>query len=209
MLGFIVSSKVSEIAGALVRSGCLKFGSFKLKSGVVSPYYIDLTWLLSSPRDFCCIADIAAEEIRKIVTSDKIDKIASIELKGALLIPSIACRLNLPCLVVRKKEKRYGATGRVVGGEVFKGEHLLFFDDVITDGKSKLEGIKPLERLGAQIEIVMVVVDREQGGRENLERLGYRLLSLTTISELVKYLFQSSHISKEQVDAVAYYVKGS
>jgi len=142
-----VSRRVSEIAGALVRSGCLRFGAFKLKSGVVSPYYIDLTWLLSSPKDFLCIVDVAAEEIRKIMTSDKIDKLASIELKGALLLPSIACRLNIPCLVVRKEEKTYGATGRVMGGEVVKGEHLLFFDDVITDGKSKFEGIKPLERL--------------------------------------------------------------
>ncbi|MFB0567475.1 MAG: orotate phosphoribosyltransferase [Candidatus Bathyarchaeia archaeon] len=204
-----MSSKVSEITGALVRSGCLKFGAFKLKSGIVSPYFIDFTWLLSSARDFCCIADIAADEIRKIMASDKTDKLASIELKGALLIPNIACRLDLPCLVVRKEEKRYGATGRVVGGEVVKGEHLLFFDDVITDGKSKLEGIKPLERLGAHVEIVMVVLDREQGGKKNLERLGYRLRSLTTISELVKHLFQSSHISKEQIDAVSYYVKGS
>ena len=209
MLGFTVSRKVSEVAGALVRSGCLKFGAFKLKSGIVSPYYIDLTWLLSSPRDFCCIADVAAEEIRKIMTSDKIDKLASIELKGALLLSSIACRLNLPCLVIRKEEKRYGVTGRVVGGEVVKGEHFLFFDDVITDGKSKLEGIEPLERLGAHVEIVTVVVDREQGGRENLERLGYRLRPLTTISELVKHLFRSSHISKEQFDAVLDYVKGS
>ena len=209
MLVVIVSSKVSEIASAFVRSGCLKFGAFELKSGIISPYYIDLTWLLSSPRDFCSIVNIATEEIRKIMASSKIDKLASIELKGALLLPSIACTLNLPCLVVRKEKKTYGVTGRVVGGEVIKGEHLLFFDDVITDGKSKLGGTKPLEQLGAQIEIVTVVVDREQGGRENLERLGYRLRPLTTISELVKHLFRSSHISKEQFDAVLDYVKGS
>jgi len=204
-----VSSKVSEIAGALVRSGCLKFGAFKLKSGTVSPYYVDLTWLLSSPKDFCCVVDIATEEIRKIMASHKIDGLASIALKGALLLPSIACGLNIPCLVVRKEKKTYGVTGRVVGGNVVRGERLLFFDDVITDGKSKLEGIKPLEQLGVRIEMVMVVVDREQRGRENLEKSGYRLHALTTISELVKSLYQSSHISKEQADAVLDYIKDS
>jgi orotate phosphoribosyltransferase len=204
-LGVTVSSKVPEIADSLIRSGCLKFGAFKLKSGIISPYYIDLTWLLSSPNDFNCIVDVAADEIRKVVSSDKIDGVASIALKGALLLPSIACKVNLPCFIVRKEEKTYGVTGRVVGGSVVGGERLLFFDDVITDGKSKLEGIKPLEQLGARIE--MVVVDREQCGRENLEELGYRFHPLTTISELVKSLSQLAYISEEQANAVLDYIK--
>ena len=144
-----------------------------------------------------------------MMASDKIDKLASIALKGALLAPSIAFQLSLPCLVVRKEEKEYGVTGRVVGGEMVKGERLLFFDDVITDGKSKLEGIKPLEQLGARIEIVMVVVDREQHGRESLEKLGYQLHSLATISELVKSLRHSLRISKEQADAVLKHIEES
>lgn len=85
----------------------------------------------------------------------------------------------------------------------------MFFDDLVTDGKSKLEGIRPLEQHGAQIEMVTVIVDREQGGRENLERLGYRFSSLATISELTKHLLQSSRISKRQSDAVSDYVKRS
>ncbi|MDH5460113.1 MAG: hypothetical protein OEW71_03650, partial [Candidatus Bathyarchaeota archaeon] len=161
------------------------------------------------PRDFCCVVDAVADEIKRIMAFDKIDKLASIELKGALLLPSIACRLNLPCVVVRKAEKKYGVTGRIAGGKVVKGERILFFDDVVTDGMSKLEGIKPLEQLGVRIETVMVVVDREQGGRENIERLGYKFHALTTISELVKCLLQSSCISKEQADAVLDYIKRS
>jgi len=204
-----VSDIASRVAGALFRSGCLKFGTFRIKSGALSPYYIDLSCLLSSPRDFGCVVDAVADEVKRIMAFDKIDKLASIELKGALLLPSIACRLNLPCLVVRKAEKKYGVTGRIAGGTVVKGEHILFFDDVVTDGMSKLEGIKPLEELGACVDTIMVVVDREQGGRENIERLGYKFRALTTISEVVTHLFQVSYISEEQADAVLDYVKRS
>ena len=199
---------VSKVAGALFSSDCLKFGSFRIKSGALSPYYIDLSCLLSSPEDFCCV-DAVADEIKRIMSFDKIDKLASIELKGALLLPSIACRLELPCVVVRKAEKRYGVTGRIAGGTEVRGEHILFFDDVVTDGMSKVEGMKPLEEFGAQVNHVMVVVDREQGGKENIEKSGYKFRALATISELVKCLLQFSYIPEEQANAVLDYVKGS
>jgi len=202
-----VSDVVSRVAGALYRSGCLKFGSFRIKSGALSPYYIDLACLLSSPKELCDIAEIAAEKTRKIMVSDRIDKLASIELKGALILPSIACKVNLPCVVVRKEEKAYGVTGRIAGAEVVKGEHILFFDDVVSEGLSKLEGIKPLEELGAHVKHLMVVVDREQGGRENLEKLGYKVHALAKISELADCLLQSSCISEEQAHALLDYIK--
>jgi orotate phosphoribosyltransferase len=185
----------------------LKVGSFRIKSGALSPYYIDLSCLLSSPKELCSVAELAADEIRKIMAFDKIDKLASIELKGALILPSIACQVNLPCVVVRKEEKAYGVTGRIAGAEVTKGEHVLFFDDVVSEGLSKLEGIKPLEELGAHIENILVVVDREQGGKENLEKLGYKVHALSKISKLVKCLFETSYIKKEQADAVLDYAK--
>lgn len=202
-----MSSKSSRIANSLIRSGSLKFGTFKLKSGVMSPYYIDLTWLLSSPPDFKCVVDMVVDEIKDALFSRRVDKLASIELKGALLLPSIANKLKLPCLVVRKEKKRYGITGRIVGGEVKKGDHVLFFDDVVSSAKSKLEGIAPLEELGAKVEIVLVVVDREQGGKENLEKLGYQFRALTTVSELVNTLFQSGKITQEQAEIVLDYTK--
>ena len=99
-----------------------------------SPYYIDLARLLSKPEYLCSIAEVAAEQVKKIMITDRIDKLASIELKGALIVPSIACRVNLPCIIVRKEEKAYGATGRIAGAEVEKGENILFFDDVVSEG---------------------------------------------------------------------------
>jgi orotate phosphoribosyltransferase len=128
-------------------------------------------------------------------------------LKGALILPSIACQVNIPCVVVRKEEKTYGVTGRIAGGEVVRGERILFFDDVISEGLSKLEGIKPLEELGARVKHVMVVVDREQGGKESLENLGYEVHALAKVSELAESLFKDSRISREEADAVLGYIE--
>lgn len=197
----------SEVGNALYRSGCLKFGSFRIKSGALSPYYIDMACLLSSPEDLCTVTDIAAKVVKQLAASTRIDKLASIELKGALLLASVGCRTGLPCTVVRKEEKTYGATGRIAGAEVARDEHVLFFDDVVSEGLSKVEGIRPLEQLGAKVENIMVVVDREQGGRENLENAGYRVHALARISEIVKSLLRNKRISKEQADSVLNYIK--
>jgi uridine monophosphate synthetase len=146
--------------------------------------------------------DAVAGEIRDVLSSRRVDKLASIELKGALLLPSIAGKFELPCLVVRKRAKGYGVKGRVSGGDVKEGAHILFFDDVVSSAESKLEGIKPLEELGARIEVVLVVVDREQGGKETLEERGYELRAVTTISEVVKSLLESQEITRKQADNI-------
>ena len=202
-----MSNITDKVANALYTSGCLKFGSFKIKSGAISPYYIDLARLLSSPKQLCFIADLAAEQVKQIMVSDRIDKLASIELKGALIVPSIACKLNLPCIVVRKEEKAYGVTGRIAGADVAKGDNILFFDDVISEGLSKIEGIKPLQELGGNVKHLLVVVNREQGGKENLEKLGFKVHALAKISDIVNSLYQTKHISKEQATEVLSYVK--
>jgi orotate phosphoribosyltransferase len=196
-----------RVAEALYRSGCIKFGAFKIKSGASSPYYIDMARLFSVPSELDRISEIAAERIRQIMLSERIEKLASIELKGVLILASIVCRVHLPCIIVRKEKKTYGVMDRVVGADVAKGDHVLFFDDVVSEGLSKLEAIKPLEELGANVKHVLVVVDREQGGKENLGKLGYQLHSLANISEVVNSLKKSEKISEQQAEEVLNYIK--
>ena len=201
-----MTTTIDKIANALYLSGCLKFGDFRIKSGATSPYYIDLARILSSPQQLCTIAEIASQRIKKINASDKIDKLASIELKGALIVPSIACNLNLPCIIVRKEVKAYGVTGRIAGADISKGDNVLFFDDVISEGLSKVEGIKPLLELGANVRHMVVVVNREHGGKERLETLGYKIHALAKVTEIANSLCKNRHISREQADKVLNYV---
>ena len=196
-----------KVAGALFRSGCIKFGTFTIKSGAKSPYYIDMARLLAAPKELCTIVDAAAEKIGGIMKADRVDKVSSIELKGALIVPSIACKLNLPCVIVRKEAKAYGVTGRIAGADVVRGDNILFFDDVVSEGLSKIEGIKPLQELGATVKHLLVVVNREQGGTENLAKLGYQVHALAKVSEVVDSLCRSGSISKAQADAVFAYIK--
>ena len=206
-MGINDGNKIEIIARSLIKSGALKFGNFILKSGITSPYYIDLSWLLSSPTDFNQVTNVIVEEMRQIIPARQIDKLATIELKGALILPHVASILKVPCVVVRKEAKAYGLTGRIVGGEVKNGERFLFFDDVITDGRSKIEGMKPIKEMGGVIDTVMVVVDREQGGKENLESMGYRVKAITTISDIVNELLKLGEISRENAEKIMNYVK--
>jgi orotate phosphoribosyltransferase len=202
-----MSTVTEKISNALYLSGCLRFDSFKIKSGATSPYYIVLARILSVPRQLNVIAEAAAAKIKQISAKDPVTKIASIELKGALIAPSIAIKLDIPCVIVRKEVKAYGVTGRIAGADVVKGDNVLFFDDVISEGLSKIEGVKPLQELGANVKHILVVVNREHGGKETLERLGYKVHALAKITDIVPSLYGNKHISKEQADAVLDYVK--
>ena len=202
-----MSTMTDKVAKALYLSGCLKFGSFKIKSGATSPYYIDMARVLTSPAQLCVLAEAAAQKIKELSALDRIDKLASIELKGALIVPSIACILNLPCVIVRKENKSYGVTGRIAGADVVKGDNILFFDDVISEGLSKVEGIKPLQELGGNVKNMLVVVNREHGGREKLEQLGYKVHALAKISDIIPSLLKNGHITQEEAYDVLDYVK--
>jgi orotate phosphoribosyltransferase len=202
-----MSTVTDQVAQALYISGCLRFGSFKIKSGTVSPYYIDLARLLATPRQLCTIVDAAAAQIKQIMASERVDKLASIELKGALIVPSIACKLDLPCVIVRKEEKAYGVMGRTAGADVAKGDNIIFFDDVVSEGLSKIEGVKPLQELGGKVKHILVVVNREQGGKENLEKLGYEVHALAKVSDLVASLNKNKQITKEQANEVLVFVR--
>jgi orotate phosphoribosyltransferase len=161
--------------------------------------------VLVAPKQLEVLVKAAVEEIKKI--KEPINKLASIELKGALIVPSIGIKLDMPCIIVRKEEKAYGVTGRIAGADVIKGDNVLFFDDVISEGLSKIEGIKPLTELGANVKHMLVVVNREHGGKENLEKLGYQVHALAKITDIVNSLYTNKHISKEEADKVLDYVK--
>jgi orotate phosphoribosyltransferase len=196
----------ATIAKAIFQSSAIQFGDFTLASGLKSPFYIDLSRLLTSPSNLEIFLNAAGMEIRSRCNSAKIDQLASIELRGALLLSALSSYIGLPCFVIRKREKDYGVPGKIVGGEIKSGAEFILFDDVVTDGQSKLDSIRTLEEAGAKVRGVLVVVDREQGGARNLQARGYALDSLLTVNELISHLRKSGHIGPQVARRVTDYI---
>ncbi len=90
---------------------------------------------------------------------------------------------ELPTLFVRKQAKTYGTCKLAEGGEI-AGRKLVIVEDVVTSGGQIIASAQQLRELGAEIVRVICVIDREQGGRENLQAEGLDFSPLFTMSEL-------------------------
>jgi uridine monophosphate synthetase len=116
--------------------------------------------------------------------------------------------MNLPMIYPRKETKEYG-TARQIEGEFQAGDRAIVLDDLITTGGSKLEAIAPLEAAGLRVQDVVVLIDREQGGREDLAGAGYRLHAVLRLSEMLDILAAAGRIGLDQRDQVRAFLQGT
>lgn len=109
-------------------------------------------------------------------------------------------------LIKRKEAKSYG-TKKTIEGVFKEGDTPIIIEDIITSGSSVLETIKDLKSEGLNVNTALVVVDRQQGGKKNLEEAGIKVYNLFTISELIGYLHEAGKLSTESVKLVEDYIK--
>jgi orotate phosphoribosyltransferase len=185
----------------MYKYGMIKFGKFKLTSGIESPYYIDVRKLYSYPE----LARRVVSELIAKIPLDAFEVLAGVESAGIPLAAYISCLTGKPLAYVRKEPKKHG-TGNVVEGEV-TNRRVAIVDDVVTTGSSLIKAIDNLLNVNAKPVMAVVIVDREQGGKKLLESRGIKLYALLTTTEIFTILFNNGIISRETYDSVLNYIK--
>lgn len=188
--------------------GAIKFGDFKLSSGVRSPYYIDLRLAPSYPDLLDRIGDLYVEVVKNEIQSKwKIDRIAGVPTAGLPVATVVSQKMRIPLIYVRKEQKSYGL-GKSIEGVVNGNDNILLVDDLVTTGHSTIEEAAIL-RKRANLGHVVVLVDREQGGPRNLELEGLQLHPLVKITDVFAHLSELGAIPLNTYEAVMEYVKTS
>jgi uridine monophosphate synthetase len=193
---------IRSLIHKLFELGAVKFGSFTLKSGIVSPIYIDLRLTISSPKLLVSIAEALHETVRNC----SYDLICGVPYTALPFATAISIQHSIPMVLRRKEKKEYG-TGKLIEGIFQPGQRCLLIEDVITSGQSIFETIVPLEKEGIEVQDIAILVDREQGGRKFIEKKGFRVHSVCTITSIVEELLREEKINQAVADSVKEFIR--
>jgi len=167
----------ADLVAALRAADAVKFGEFELSHGGTSEYYVDKYLFETAPDCLELIADAFARRV-----GDR--KLAGVALGAVPLVAATSVATGTPYVIVRKAAKEYG-TGNRIEGQFEAGEEVVVLEDIATTGQSAIDAVEALRDAGAVVDRVLVVVDREEGARENLAEHDIELESLLTASDLL------------------------
>lgn len=168
-------------------------GQFILASGAQSDLYIDAKQTTQDPMGAILIGRLGWEIVKQATNelSVRVDAIGGLTMGAdpiALMIATTALRENpsskLQTFVVRKSAKSHGRQ-KLIEGNFVSGDSVVIVEDVLTTGGSTLQAIDAVESAGGTVAFVIVLVDRAEGGRENIEKRGYRVLPIFTRRDLI------------------------
>jgi orotate phosphoribosyltransferase len=165
-------------------------GRFRLASGKESDFYVDARLTTMSPEGLAMIGPLALSTLR--ATGWIVDAIGGLTLGAdpisyAISYASAASDHPLRAFTVRKEAKVYG-TRRLLEGPVREGDRVAIIEDVITTGGSALRAIEAVRSAKVSVVGVLALVDREEGGRQAIEKTGVSVISLVTASQIIAAL---------------------
>ncbi len=192
----------AALAANLLKAGCVKFGQFTLKSGLISPIYIDLRRLVSDPA---LLAQVAAAYL-PVLNQLNFERLAALPYAALPIATAISLQGGWPMIYPRKESKDYG-TRAEVEGLYASGERIVVIDDLATTGSSKFEAIEKLTAAGLQVEDVVVLIDRQSGAAQALAQEGFRMHAVFTLTQMLDHWELSKQVPAEQIHAVREFLK--
>jgi len=187
-----------DLVAALRAADAVKYGEFELSHGGTSEYYVDKYRFETDPDCLAAIAEAFAERLDGRETtesssaahqdaprSEEADtKLAGVALGGVPLAAATATEAGVPYVIARKQAKEYGTANRIEG-RLDDGEEVVVVEDIVTTGQSAVDAVEALRDAGATVNRALIVVDREEGGRELLAEHGVEMDALATASDLL------------------------
>ena len=181
----------SELLEILINNSVQR-GRFELSSGATSDLYVDAKRTTSDPRAALLVGAIGWDLLRQNAESRgiNVDSIGGLTMGADWMALSIAIaaqlhdpRNTIKAFSVRKSAKKHGLHKRIEGN-FDPSHHVVVVDDVITTGGSTLQAIDVIEQLGGHIAFVLVLVDREEGGRQAIQDRGYQVVPIFTRADV-------------------------
>ncbi|HCB02450.1 MAG TPA: orotate phosphoribosyltransferase [Anaerolineae bacterium] len=199
-----MNPSLNSLADNLLSAGCIKFGNFTLKSGLISPIYIDLRQIISHPK----LLSQVAESYKSLISTLQFSRIAGLPYAAIPIATAISLQGNYPMIYPRKETKTYG-TKADIEGEYHQGETVLIIDDLATTGGSKFEAIEKLTGVGLIVKDIVVLIDRQSGAKESLNQAGFNLHTVLTISELLDYWESTNKVDKDKIEETKTFLQNS
>ncbi|GIX48979.1 MAG: orotate phosphoribosyltransferase [Candidatus Tectimicrobiota bacterium] len=188
------------LADELWRLGAIQFGDFTIgNTAVHSPVYVNLRLLISSPAALRRAAEVMLQEVRTLQSMRHphlapYDLVAGVPFGGLHLATAFSLISDTPMIYLHPEKKSRRA---IIEGRYEDGQTVLIIDDLITGGHSIVQTASRLEADNLIVEDAVVLLDRQQGGRERLSRHGINLVSILTLESVLHYLGSSHKISAE------------
>ena len=199
-----LNAHLISLADGLLSAGCIKFGSFTLKSGLQSPIYIDLRQIITYPK----LLEQIGQAYLPILKNLQFSRIAGLPYAAIPIATAISLAGNYPMIYPRKEVKTYG-TKAEIEGEYHAGETVVVIDDLATTGGSKFEAIEKLTGVGLVVKHVVVLVDRQSGAKESLEQAGYSMHAVLTITQLFDYWEKTGKAEKDKIEETRKFLKSN